>query len=89
MSNTGDRAPAEHGSPPFHEPVGDFDFGEATATVFDDMLDRSIPEYRELQRMIGELAATFAEPGACPSGGWESSDTALPASRSVNEIDSI
>ena len=43
--------------------VSDFDFGEATAAVFDDMLDRSIPEYRELQRMIGELAATFAEPG--------------------------
>ena len=45
------------------ESVSDFDFGEATAAVFDDMLDRSIPEYRELQRMIGELAATFAEPG--------------------------
>jgi tRNA (cmo5U34)-methyltransferase len=45
------------------ESVADFDFGESTAAVFDDMLDRSIPEYRELQRMIGELAATFAEPG--------------------------
>jgi tRNA (cmo5U34)-methyltransferase len=43
-------------------PVSDFDFGEATAAVFDDMLDRSVPAYRELQRMIGELAATFAEP---------------------------
>jgi hypothetical protein len=40
----------------------DFDFGKGTAEVFGDMLDRSIPEYRELQRMIGELAATFAEP---------------------------
>lgn len=45
------------------ESMSDFDFGESTAAVFDDMLDRSIPEYRELQRMIGELAATFAEPG--------------------------
>jgi tRNA (cmo5U34)-methyltransferase len=44
------------------ESIGDFDFGETTAAVFDDMLDRSIPEYRELQRMIGELAAAFAEP---------------------------
>ena len=44
-------------------PISDFDFGEATAAVFDDMLERSVPEYRELQRMIGELAATFAEPG--------------------------
>jgi len=40
----------------------DSDFGEGTAAVFDDMLDRSTPEYRELQRMIGALAATFAEP---------------------------
>jgi tRNA (cmo5U34)-methyltransferase len=63
VSNTGDTTRAVGGSPPFHEPIGDFDFGEATAAVFDDMLDRSIPEYRELQRMIGELAATFAEPG--------------------------
>ena len=46
-------------------PVSAFDFGEATAAVFDDMLERSVPEYRELQRMIGELAATFAEPGTC------------------------
>jgi SAM-dependent methyltransferase len=42
--------------------ISDFDFGAGTAAVFDDMLDRSIPEYRELQCMIGELAATFAEP---------------------------
>jgi tRNA (cmo5U34)-methyltransferase len=42
--------------------VADFDFGEATAAVFDDMLERSIPEYCELQRMIGELASAFAEP---------------------------
>ncbi len=51
--------------PPRREEIaalGDFDFGESTAAVFDDMLDRSIPEYRELQRMIGELAAAFAEP---------------------------
>jgi tRNA (cmo5U34)-methyltransferase len=40
--------------------IGDFDFGEKAAEVFDDMLDRSIPQYRELQRMIGELTAEFA-----------------------------
>ena len=28
--------------------------------MFDDMLDRSVPFYRELQRMVGELAADFA-----------------------------
>lgn len=44
-------------------PISDFDFGAETAAVFDDMLERSVPEYRELQRMIGELAASFAEAG--------------------------
>jgi len=44
--------------------ISDFDFGESTARVFDDMLDRSIPQYDELQRMIGELAAEFATPGS-------------------------
>jgi tRNA (cmo5U34)-methyltransferase len=50
--------------PPSNESelISDFDFGEATAAVFDDMLERSVPEYGELQRMIGELAAVFAEP---------------------------
>jgi tRNA (cmo5U34)-methyltransferase len=42
--------------------ISDFNFGEKTAEVFDDMLDRSIPLYQEQQRMIGEIAAEFAEP---------------------------
>jgi len=43
--------------------VGDFNFGDSTAAVFEDMLDRSIPLYREMQRMLGELACEFAMPG--------------------------
>jgi tRNA (cmo5U34)-methyltransferase len=43
--------------------VGDFNFGAKTAEVFDDMLDRSVPYYSEIQRMMGELAADFAVPG--------------------------
>lgn len=43
--------------------INDFDFGEKTAEVFDDMLERSIPLYRELQRMTGELANDFAVSG--------------------------
>lgn len=39
----------------------DFDFGKETAEVFDDMLERSVPLYRELQRMISEIAAEFAQ----------------------------
>lgn len=44
--------------------VTDFNFGPGTAEVFDDMLERSIPLYRELQRMIGELAGEFATAGS-------------------------
>lgn len=44
--------------------ITDFDFGPNTAEVFDDMLERSIPQYRELQRMIGELANEFAVDGS-------------------------
>lgn len=43
--------------------INDFDFGDKTAEVFDDMLERSIPLYRELQRMTGELANEFSLPG--------------------------
>ena len=42
--------------------VGDFNFGRKTAVVFDDMLLRSVPYYAEIQRMIGEISADFAEP---------------------------
>ncbi len=41
----------------------DFNFGKETARVFDDMLDRSVPFYQEVQRMIGEMCADFAVPG--------------------------
>ena len=44
--------------------IDDFNFGTETATVFDDMLDRSVPFYDEIQRMLGELAADFAAQGS-------------------------
>ena len=44
--------------------IEDFNFGPETADVFDDMLDRSVPFYLEIQRMIGELAQDFAQPGS-------------------------
>src|SRR5258706_1280562 len=43
--------------------VSDFDFGEKVASVFDDMLDRSVPFYREMQRMIAEMATDLAVEG--------------------------
>ncbi|NQT47298.1 MAG: carboxy-S-adenosyl-L-methionine synthase CmoA [Candidatus Omnitrophica bacterium] len=43
--------------------LAEFNFGRDTAEVFDDMLNRSVPLYQELQRMIGEIAAEFAQDG--------------------------
>ncbi len=43
--------------------VEDFTFDAQTATVFDDMLNRSVPLYGEIQRLIGELAGDFAVDG--------------------------
>lgn len=45
------------------EIIKDFNFGEKVASVFDDMLDRSVPFYQEIQRMIAELVFDFAEEG--------------------------
>ena len=42
------------------EMINDFDFGENTARVFDDMLGRSVPSYGEIQRMMAEIAGYFA-----------------------------
>ena len=49
----------------FSEPRNpdDFNFGAETATVFDDMVNRSVPFYTEIQRMVCELAKSFAVPG--------------------------
>jgi tRNA (cmo5U34)-methyltransferase len=38
----------------------DFNFNKDTASVFSDMLNRSVPQYNEMLRMIGEIASTFA-----------------------------
>ncbi|MDQ6632319.1 MAG: carboxy-S-adenosyl-L-methionine synthase CmoA [Verrucomicrobiota bacterium] len=43
--------------------VADFKFGEKVASVFDDMLHRSVPFYEETQRMIAEIAADFVVEG--------------------------
>jgi len=45
------------------EQASDFKFGENVANVFDDMVNRSVPFYGEIQRMISELAADHAKQG--------------------------
>ena len=54
--------------------VSDFRFDKTVATVFDDMVSRSVPFYGEIQRMCVELTEDFAQPGTdvydlgCSSG---------------------
>ncbi|MCU7552051.1 carboxy-S-adenosyl-L-methionine synthase CmoA [Chitinophagaceae bacterium LB-8] len=43
--------------------ASDFKFGEKVVKVFDDMVNRSVPFYEEMQRMIGEIAADHALKG--------------------------
>lgn len=43
--------------------ASDFKFGANVANVFDDMVNRSVPYYGEIQRMMAELAADHAREG--------------------------
>ena len=43
--------------------VADFKFGTTVAGVFDDMVNRSVPYYGEIQRMMAEQAADYAQVG--------------------------
>ena len=43
--------------------VPDFKFTAKVARVFDDMVNRSVPFYGEIQRMVAELAADYAREG--------------------------
>ena len=45
------------------EKASDFKFGANVAKVFDDMVNRSVPFYGEIQRMMAELAADHAQLG--------------------------
>lgn len=44
--------------------TSDFRFDERVSTVFDDMVERSVPFYGEIQRMVAEIAGDFATPGS-------------------------
>lgn len=51
----------------FSKPIGNippFTFNEKVAHVFDDMAERSIPFYKEVQKMITDLSLTFFQDGS-------------------------
>ncbi|MGH3771647.1 MAG: carboxy-S-adenosyl-L-methionine synthase CmoA [Pseudonocardiaceae bacterium] len=74
--------------------VGDFVFDGHVAAVFDDMLDRSIPFYQEIQRMVVELGVQFIDEagGTVYDIGCSTGNTllgfmaAMPADRSVTFV---
>lgn len=43
--------------------ASDFKFSAKVASVFDDMVNRSVPYYGEIQRMVSELAGSYAQEG--------------------------
>src|SRR3989338_4964138 len=50
----------------FASPVNrknDFQFNHQVAEVFDDMADRSVPFYAEIQKAVVELVANFGQAG--------------------------
>jgi tRNA (cmo5U34)-methyltransferase len=74
--------------------VTDFTFGTETSAVFDDMLQRSVPFYDELQRMLAELASDFAVDGTniydlgCSTGATLSTLSQLDRDVTLIGIDS-
>lgn len=44
--------------------MSDFTFNQEVASVFDDMVSRSVPYYEEMQRMTVELVGDFARDGS-------------------------
>ena len=61
----GEKRPDEKVDRVFHGEgeVKPFEFNEKVAHVFDDMAERSIPWYKEVQRMVTTLGMTFFKPG--------------------------
>lgn len=44
-------------------PEGPWEFDEAVTDAFDDMLGRSIPEYRAMRALVSDLAVRILQPG--------------------------
>ena len=63
----------------------DFSFDARTVGVFDDMVNRSVPFYGEIQRLSTELAADFGVPGSTLYDfGCSTATTMLAFERSVD-----
>jgi tRNA (cmo5U34)-methyltransferase len=72
---------------------GKFEFNEPVARVFDDMLERSVPFYKECQQMVIDLALHFAQKNStvydlgCSTGTLLRSLTrAIPENRNIRFV---
>ena len=64
----------------------DFKFSSKVAGVFDDMVNRSVPYYEEMQRMVAELAADHAIQGTKIFDlGCSTGNTLIHMDQSVDE----
>ncbi|HET7401168.1 MAG TPA: carboxy-S-adenosyl-L-methionine synthase CmoA [Usitatibacter sp.] len=98
MDDVKNAAPTVEADRVFSRPMGDvadFRFNGQVATVFDDMVSRSVPFYAEIQRMITEIAADYAVPGTrvydfgcATSTTFEALDPVLPAGIEFVGLDS-
>lgn len=68
----------------------DFVFDQSVASVFDDMLNRSVPLYAEQQSMICEMAKRFWVPGTTVADlGCSLGTTLINIAKAVPEVQSL
>lgn len=72
------------------ERAEDFRFDATVAAVFEDMLERSVPFYHEVQRMVVELAAKFlARGGVFYDIGCSTGNTMEALARELGLVQSV
>ncbi|EPZ51911.1 tRNA (cmo5U34)-methyltransferase [Bacteriovorax sp. BAL6_X] len=59
------------------EKISDFEFNQDVASVFDDMVSRSIPNYHEIHKIIIDLTRRFYETGTVYDFGCSTGTTML------------
>ena len=66
--------------------VADFIFDEKVAGVFDDMIQRSVPGYADIEKMVGVLAEKYAQPNSnCYDLGCSLGAASLSMQKSINQ----
>ena len=65
----------------------DFNFDEKVASVFPDMINRSVPGYASIIAMTGILAAEFYQPDSCCYDlGCSLGASSLAMAKAINDV---